>query len=215
MKDPATPEALLQSCFLFRGIPPEEAAAFAAQSRRVRFEAGQVIYSAGRFRRAIGVLLSGAAQVTNAAGVPLNTLAPGSCFGVAALFHPVDHYVSTVTALAPTEIAFFTGGQLEALFAQQPQVARNYITFLSERIQFLNEKIGSFTAPSALARVARYLEQKGPCITVKSYTRLADELNLGRASLYRALDALADRGILCRRGPQIRVLDQGALGQIH
>lgn len=210
-----TPEPLLQSCFLFEGIPQAEAAAFAAQVQRNHFEAGQVIYSAHHFRRAIGVLLHGSAQVTNAAGVPLTTLHRGSCFGVAALFHPVELYVSTVTALEPTEIAFFTDGQLEGMFAQCPRVTRNYITFLSTRIQFLNEKIASFTAPSALARVARYLEQNGPHATVSSYTRLATELNLGRASLYRALDALANQGVLRREGPCIDVLKPEALAQIN
>lgn len=207
-------ETLPRSCFLFEGVSPEDAAAFSAQGQRVQFEAGQVIYSARHFRRALGVLLRGRAQVTNAAGVPLTTLRRGSCFGVAALFHPVENYVSTITAQEATEIVFFTDRQLEGMFAQCPRVARNYIAFLSTRIQFLNEKIASFTAPSALARVARYLEQNGPHATVSSYTRLANELNLGRASLYRALDSLASQGVLRREGPRIDVLKPEALAHI-
>ena len=175
----------------------------AAQGSRACFSAGQTIYGVDQFRRAIGILLSGQARVTNASGVPLNTLAPGSCFGVAALFHPVDHYVSTVTATAPVALAFYTG-----------QVARNYIAFLSERIQFLNEKIGSFTAPTARVRLARWLAAQTSPVQVKSYMALANELNVGRASLYRALDALASQGVLKRQGACITVMDPVALHRV-
>ena len=104
---------LLQGSFLFCGLEAPLARRLAAQGSRACFSAGQTIYGVDQFRRAIGILLSGQARVTNASGVPLNTLAPGSCFGVAALFHPVDHYVSTVTATAPVALAFYTGPQLE------------------------------------------------------------------------------------------------------
>ncbi len=205
---------LLQGSFLFCGLEAPLARRLAAQGSRACFSPGQTIYGVDQFRRAIGILLSGQARVTNASGVPLNTLGPGSCFGVAALFHPVDHYVSTVTATAPVALAFYTGPQLEEMFAQFPQVARNYIAFLSERIQFLNEKIGSFTAPTARVRLARWLAAQTSPVQVKSYMALANELNVGRASLYRALDALASQGVLKRQGACITVMDPVALHRV-
>ena len=100
------------------------------------------------------------------------------------------------------------------MFAQFPQVARNYIAFLSERIQFLNEKIGSFTAPTARVRLARWLAAQTSPVQVKSYMALANELNVGRASLYRALDALASQGVLKRQGACITVMDPVALHRV-
>ena len=44
-----------------------------------------------------------------------------------------------------------------------------------------------------------------------NYTNLAGELNLGRASLYRALDALERQGCLARQGSRITLLDKKAL----
>lgn len=201
----------VQHSFLFAGIPPEQAGQMASWGEVQPFEDGQVIYSACRFRRAIGLLLEGGARIYSPSGAPLNTLGPGACFGAAALFNPSRRYVSRIVALGQTKVAFYTDGQLEQMFAQNPRVARNYIAFLSQRIQFLNDKIGSFTTPTAQARAARWLLQQGPEIQVASYTRLAGELNLGRASLYRALDALENQGCLLRQGSRITLLDQAAL----
>lgn len=207
-------QALLEGCFLFEGVEPEARLQFCAQGRLALIGRGEVIYSTQQFHRALGLVLRGSALVQSPGGVPLNTLVPGSCFGVAALFHPTEHYVSTITAQADALLCFFTDVQLEEMFRQCPRVARNYIAFLSERIEFLNEKIGSFTAPSALAQVARYLVQRGPTVQVPSYTKLATQLNLGRASLYRALDFLAQQGHITRQGGTITLLDIPALTQL-
>ncbi len=203
----------LQHSFLFAGLPPEQARQLACWGEVQRFADGQVIYSACRFRRAIGLLLEGGAQIYSPSGAPLNTLGPGACFGAAALFNPSQRYVSQIVALGQTAVAFYTDSQLEQMFSLNPRMARNYIAFLSQRIQFLNDKISSFTTPTAQARAARWLLQRGPEIQVPSYTRLAGELNLGRASLYRALDALESQGCLRRQGNQITLLNQAALEQ--
>ncbi len=164
------------------------------------FSPGETIYSAHDFRRAIGVILYGKVQVHSPGGVLLNTLHPGSCFGVAALFHPTQRYVSTVTAQEESGILFYSGETLEKMFVRCPLTARNYISFLSQRIQFLNDKIGSFTAPTAQARLALWLLAHGPQPQVESYTQLSRELNRGRASLSRALDSLEGEGIIRRQG---------------
>lgn len=193
----------LDRCFLFQGLEETQRRDLAGEEEKKDFSPGEIIYSAHHFRRAIGVILHGRVQVHNPSGVLLNTLEQGSCFGVAALFHPTQRYVSTVTAQEETGIVFYSGETLEKMFARCPLTARNYISFLSQRIQFLNDKIGSFTAPTAQARLALWLLAHSPRPQVESYTQLSRELNLGRASLYRALEALEGEGIIRRRGNRI------------
>ncbi len=200
----------VQGSFLLADIPPCQAALFAAWGDKQLFEDGQTIYSTGRFRR-VGLLLEGGARIYSPSGAPLNVLGPGGCFGAAALFNPSRRYVSRIVAQGKTAVAFYTDEQLERMFAQNPRTARNYIAFLSQRIQFLNDKIGSFTTPTAQARAARWLLQRGPELQAVNYTNLAGELNLGRASLYRALDALERQGCLARQGSRITLLDKKAL----
>jgi DNA-binding IclR family transcriptional regulator len=47
-----------------------------------------------------------------------------------------------------------------------------------------------------------------------SLSRLADMLDMGRASLYRALDALSDSKIISKDAKTVKVLDRNALRRV-
>ena len=67
-------------------------------------------------------------------------------------------------------------------------------------------------------RLGLYLsENRGPgeeawTVETPGFTKLAQVLGVGRASLYRAVDALCERGGLEREGKKIRVLKPNGLG---
>lgn len=208
----AKQRSVVAGSFLLEGVePPED---FLRQLQPIRFQPGEEIYSAQRFRSAIAILLSGSAQVRGHSGVLMNLLEPGDCFGVAALFHPVEEYVTTVSARTAVSLVFITDKELMDLFRRCPQCAVNYISFLSRRICFLNRRIESFTAPSALAGLGLWLleqEHEGEVKVLQGYTRLAQLLNIGRASLYRSLDLLVERGAITRQERTICILDREKL----
>ena len=58
----------VQGSFLLADIPPCQAALFAAWGDKQLFEDGQTIYSTGRFRRAVGLLLEGGARIYSPSG---------------------------------------------------------------------------------------------------------------------------------------------------
>lgn len=182
------------------------------------FARGEVIYSPAHFECSIGLFLSGSAQVEKSGGtVILNTLRPGDWFGVAALFSQSRRYVATVRAASSCRVAFFTHEGLTGMFAAEPVIGLNYISFLSSRIHFLNRKIDQFTAVSAEEKLALYLleqTENGPSFALPmSYAKLADSLDLSRSSLYRAMDALEDDGVLKKEGRRLTVLDPEGLEQ--
>ena len=139
----------------------------------------------------------------------LKTIGPGQCFGAAALFCPAEDYVTTVQAETAALLVFLPHQWLVRLFETYPQASVAYIAFLSQRIRFLNRKIDSFTAPSAQEALCRHLlaiQQDGVARISGGYSQLARSLNMGRASLYRALDALEAEGRIRRDGKAIRLL---------
>ena len=74
--------------------------------------------------------------------------------------------------------------------------------------------VDALTAGTAGRKVAQYLlahEGEGRVELDCSLTGLAGRLGVSRASLYRALDDLRDRGAIAHRGRTIRILDQTAL----
>lgn len=203
-----TPEQLeqLSHCFLLEGIPPERLEPMAAGLAAERYPAGAVIYSPARFRKAMGVVLEGRLAVLKGKELLLNTLGPGQCFGAAAIFCPAEDYVTTVAAKTSAALVFLSDQWLTGLFARHPPAAVAYIAFLSQRIRFLNRKIDSFTAPNAQETLYRHLlaiQRDGTAEIAGGYSQLARALNIGRASLYRALEALEAEGRIRREGKRI------------
>lgn len=189
------------NCFLFRELSPVQAEDCCNRMELATFPPGEVIYSPGSFRPALALVLSGQITVVNGDGVTLNRMGPGECFGAAAVFAPEgEEYVTVVSAVTRVTLGYLTRELLADLFSQSPQTAISYLSFLSRKIYFLNRKIDSFTAGTAREAVLLWLnrQQQDGQVEVKSYTKLAGELNLGRASLYRALESLERSGRISR-----------------
>ena len=88
-------------------------------------------------------------------------------------------------------------------------MALSYIAFLSGRIQFLNRKIDSFTTNSAEDAVWRWLtahgDAEGVVMVEGGLARLARELSIGRATLYRSLTQLEADGRIVKDGARIMI----------
>lgn len=205
--------------FLFQGISATEVhSLLEGIPEAVSFAKGEVVYTRRRFRHALGVLLSGRAEVYRTEGgrhVLMNRLGPGDSFGAAALYGGGEEYVTEVRAAAACEILFLSQETVSGWMRRDYRVAENYIRFLSGRIRFLNRRIAGFTGGAADRRLARYLaEQAGENGRTRlpgSMTALASALNIGRSSLYRSLDALTEAGLIRRAGREIEIVDIGRL----
>lgn len=197
----------MECCALFASLDVQELQWLEEKSKRKSFARGEIIYQGRHFQHCLGVVLDGEAIVRKEHGPTLNLLQVGDCFGAAALFAPLNEYVSTVEARTPCTIAFVPDLVLEELFLGCPQVAMQYIRFLSGRIQFLNHKIDSFTQPSVQQTVQQWLlhhcGMDGTVQVQGGYARLARVLNVSRASLYRCLTQMEQQGLLHKEGDRI------------
>ena len=134
----------------------------------------------------------------------------------AAVFRQAQEYVTQVTAKTLCQVLFLTDKELDAIFREDFAAARNYISFLSERIAFLNRKIDSFTKGSAEEKMALYLHDqcmgRSESFSIAcSPTRLSRELGISRATVYRALDHFCQLGYIRRDGAQLHILDARGL----
>ncbi|WP_294513494.1 Crp/Fnr family transcriptional regulator [uncultured Intestinimonas sp.] len=204
--------AALARTELFREVPEERLrrAAEDPDCLRERFPKGTVIYSPSRFRRCLGVFLSGRARVTKGALV-MSTLERGAFFGAAALFHRRDRYETTITALTPCTVAFFPEELVAALLDDCPAFRRSYIAYLSERIHFLSRKVEGLTAPKVTGKLARWLLESEREEVSCPATELSRRLDVSRASLYRAFEELEGAGAIRRAGKTIVILDRRVL----
>ena len=200
---------LLHDHFLFQGA---EELLHEAQSLGVRrFSRGDTICDPATSGRALGIVLEGRAEAvapTREKAV-LAVFGPGGTFGAAALFGG-DGYVSRIRAVTACAVVLLPEELLRQWFQRCPQMAVNYISFLSSRVRFLNGKIAIFTQDSAQHRLYRWLrancDEWGRLPEKLSMTKLAGTLSMGRTSLYRAMEELAEAGLIVRDGKRIEVI---------
>lgn len=206
--------ASLRETEIFRSMSEETMETLLALPMR-EFAAGAVIAD-GDEKGSLGVLLSGKAAIygrDSGKRVLLNRIERSSVFDAATVFFSEKGTVSLVVAKTKCRVLFIERSVLETIIGNDANVAHDYIIFLSDKICFLNRKIIAFTAKNADAALAGFLlEGAGAEDTVSlNMTRVASTLDIGRTTLYRAMDALKRDGCIAYDGREIRILDREKL----
>lgn len=176
----------------------------------VTYAGGESIYAPDDYPRALGVVLQGRAEAVAARrdSAVLNAFGPGAVFGAASLFGG-KAYVARVRAAADCRVQFLPEDTLRAWFAAEPQMALNYMAFLTDRVRFLNGRIAVYTSQGASGKLYSWLCANGDgdgALPKLSMTKLAAALNMGRTSLYRAFDELEKQNLLVRKDGKVRVI---------
>ncbi len=150
------------------------------------------------------ILLSGCGAAKSQDGIVLNRFFAGDTVGVASLFGG-ECPITEIVALAKTEVAAVTESDLKEIFSIYPAAALNYITFLTNKIRFLNSKVHIYTGKDVLSRVYCYLENC-PDLNNINMSAAAKNLNIGRTSLYRAINELENNGLIIKHPKGIELL---------
>ena len=132
----------------------------------------------------------------------------GEWFGAGALLDQRGQYGTTVRGRTDCKGLFLALGAMQRLL-ENPQVSLNYSRFLSDRIQFLNRRIASFTAPNVEQTLLSFLRQQPQqrCEGV-SMVKLSEVLNIGRTSLYRVVQQMEQDGVIKREGRVIQLMEE-------
>ena len=177
------------------------------------FNSGEAIYGTDDTKGAIGIILRGKAEVFSAdpgKDVLLRTISVGDMFGVSKLFGKADSLSTRVISKGGTRVLYISGEALSQMLENDKTIMYNYIRFMEDRIRFLNEKIMYFTAGSTERRLALYLaslNKKSIRLSI-SLTDLANTLDVGRASLYRAFDKLNEDGYIIKSEKIILIMNR-------
>lgn len=193
----------LGDLFIWQGLPAEEIDLCLQQLPAPRtYEKGTTVYSERDFPRAFAVVLEGKVAVRSHSGAMVRTFEPGGVFGVTALFGS-QRYASTITVLSRAKLQFIEEAQLTEWMAKYPTISMNYIRFLHQRILYLNDKIRLYTEGSVEERLSSYIAAhtapNGEIIINGGLAALARKLNIGRTSLYRTLEQLAEKKIIYKK----------------
>ena len=205
---------------IFKGVDENTLSLFLNDTRceRICVEKGNTIFSPSVYRKSVGIITAGSATVrkkhNNGEFVVMRRMGEGDIFGVAALFNQSEQYVTEIIADSDCKVTFFSEEMIAELLKNDTNFVTNYISVLSNRINFLNMLISGYSAQTACGKLSHFLimNEQNSVVTVNySMTKLSDRLGIGRASLYRALDDFEADGIIHRDGKNIYIKDMNTL----
>ncbi len=173
------------------------------------FSKGKELYKNG----ALGIVLSGSATVKrlNNMGdsITIRNISTNELFGAASVFGDWKDGMSSIISDTACEVLYISENDFCELIKNYPQISINYITYLSDRIRFLNRKLDSFCAKSTEEKLYEYLLSLSDCdgnITLNfGMTELAKRLKVGRTSLYRDISTLESKGLIVRNGHSFKI----------
>lgn len=202
-----------EDLFLLEGLSEKEKSQITKSfDSPILFRKGEIIYTANKFSNSLGFICSGKAFAVTNGGQELfmNSFGEGACFGAAALFGGAENYVSTIIAKTDTEVLFISEDTLNSIFTSFPKTSINYISFLSDKVRFLNKKLSMLSCSNADETVLNYLssvrDSEGYALIPKNMTLFSKMLGIGRASLYRSIDKLEENGKILRENNRIKVI---------
>lgn len=186
------------------------------RSEWLRFKKGSELYCYHDFKNSLGIILKGRISVNknrhDEGSVLINFLKSGDAFGGAAVFSKADEYIASLKAESDCAILFMPRELLCDLFEKSNAIMMNYIAYLSDSLVFLNKRLDLFTSGGAEERVAEYIRinsitDENGCSVLPdfSFSRLADYLAIGRASLYRILNDFEKQGLIKKEGKKIYI----------
>jgi CRP-like cAMP-binding protein len=186
------------------------------------FEGGEKIYTPEGFEKKVGFIIEGECLVerikSDGNAIPLNTLSNFDSFGILAVFSCEDRYPTQILSKKKTTILFLEEKTVLALTKEYYEVSLSIINFMSRKIDFLNKKVATFSADSVEEKIALYLlseskRQKTSCV-ILNFSHTAKILNSGRASVYRALDALENLSLIKVENKKIYINDPTGLERV-
>jgi CRP/FNR family transcriptional regulator, dissimilatory nitrate respiration regulator len=213
---------ILTGAPLFKGMSGEAVQSVLKSTPfRIRnFKSGSLIAQNGETVTALMIIVNGTAKgemvdetgrVIKIEDVP----APGA-LAAAFVFGSRNRFPVNVVAISDVEILSFDKPDFLKLLKSNEIILVNYLNIISNRSQFLSEKIKFLNFKTIRGKLAHFIIQKAEndktAITLDmTQADLADFFGVARPSVARALGELEQEGFIEASGKNIRILDRKGL----
>jgi CRP/FNR family transcriptional regulator len=200
--------------WVFANLKPEELAALTQAARRQPCKKGEAVFSQGDRADQMFLLKAGRVKLSKVTAdgheITLDIRKAGDFLGENLLLEEAD-YPLTAVCLEDTLICGFTKTNFEKLILENPNIGLQVIKNLSNRINWLTERVGSFSLTNledrlyhVLTQVAREHGIESPRGFSIQFPLTHEELGFlvgaHRVSITKALKALKDAGRLLQEG---------------
>jgi CRP/FNR family transcriptional regulator, dissimilatory nitrate respiration regulator len=217
--------SILSQAPLFRGFSSEEIVKILSSVPHhiKKHKSGTLISQSGEPVNSLMVVMTGivkgemvdyAGRVIKIEDIP----APGA-LASAFMFGNKNRFPVNVVAITDTELLIIDKPEFLRLLILENKILVNFLNMISNRSQFLSEKIKFLNFKTIKSKLAFYILQRagkeGNSVTLDmTQNELADYFGVTRPSVGRALGELEDNGFLTANGKNIRNIDKKGLSDL-
>ncbi len=214
---------LLKECTLFRGMSYDEISlVLSGNTGRIKkYSGGTLIAQAGDEVRFLHILLKGSVkgEMVDYTGkvIKIEDIAPPRPLAPAFLFGNQNSYPVNITSAEDTMVLSIPREHFLAMLQESEKVLVNFINIVSNRGQFLSNKIKFLSFTTIKGKLAQYLldlsAQTGSMrfTLPHSQSQLSELFGVARPSIGRAISELNRDGIFRTVGKKVEIMDLAGL----
>jgi CRP-like cAMP-binding protein len=210
---------------LFRGFGSEEIEKLLTgiDRRLKKYKAGTIIAKSGDKVTFFMIVTSGVVkgEMVDFSGriIKIEDIPAPGALAAAFLFGNRNLFPVNVVAVTDTELMIIEKQVFIRLLMNSDRLLANFLDMISNRSQFLSEKIRFLNFRTIKGKLAQFILERSsndkPTINLgMTQTELADYFGVARPSLARILGELEDDGLIEATGRVIRVIDRKKLTQL-
>jgi CRP-like cAMP-binding protein len=217
--------SLLSNAPLFKGMAPVqiEIILTSVPFRVKKFHTGSMISQCGEPVTTMIVVMSGVVkgEMTDYAGrvIKIEDIPAPGALASAFIFGNRNRFPVNVIAVSDGELLLIEKPDFLKLLMKYDNLLVNFLDIISNRSQFLSEKIKFLNFKTIKGKLANYILQKAGkdlmSVTLgMTQNDLADFFGVARPSVARALGDLEEEGYIEAKGKNIKILDKEGLADL-
>lgn len=214
--------SILSDSPLFKGMNNSEIEEILAgvPHRIKRFKSGSMISQSGEPVVSLMVVVKGIVkgEMVDFAGrvIKIEDIHAPGALASAFMFGNKNRFPVNVITVTDTELLDINKSDFLKLLMINDKILVNFLDMISNRSQFLSEKIKFLNFKTIKGKMAQYIlrlavDQKNEIVLDRTQNDLADFFGVARPSVARALGDMEEDGYLLVQGKRIKILDRKGL----
>ncbi len=210
---------------LFRGITPHEISAVitVVPHQIKKFRSGYMVAQSGEMVHSLMIVIKGVVkgEMVDYAGrvIKIEDIQAPGALAPAFLFGDKNRFPVNVISLSDSELLIIEKAEFLKLLMTNSIILANFLDMISNRSQFLSEKIKFLNFKTIKAKLAQYIlhvagNQHNTVRLNKTQNDLADYFGVARPSIARALNEMEEEGYLEANGKNIIILNRKGLTEM-
>jgi CRP/FNR family transcriptional regulator, dissimilatory nitrate respiration regulator len=214
--------SLLSRAPLFRGLSPNEIEDILSSVpyHIKKFKTGSMISQSGEPVNSLMIVINGVVkgEMVDFTGrvIKIEDIPAPGALASAFMFGNKNRFPVNVVAISDTELLIIDKPLFLKLLMSQDKILVNFLDMISNRSQFLSEKIKFLNFKTIKAKLAQYILQKAGkegarVIMDMKQNELAEFFGVARPSVARAIHDMEEAGMIIASGKNIRIINKEEL----